>query len=374
MLALPAAAAQLCLAPATWYALGGAAPRAASAHEILSDIARRDVVLVGEQHDNLDHHRWQLQTLAALHVMRPQLVIGFEAFPRRVQPVLDDWVAGKLTALQFLERVEWRKVWNFPPELYLPLFEFARVNRIPMAALNVERELTSAIRDKGWDAVPDERREGLSRPAAPATPYEDYLFEVFRQHPAADKRPPVRGSAAFQQFVQSQITWDRAMAEGLAARLGKDGARPLVVGIMGAGHVRYGYGVAHQLRDLGVTNVGALLPVNGVASCGEIGGIADAVFSLPPAAAESVPPPRLGVRLESSDGGVRVAGVDAGSLAESSGIRTGDRIVSIAGAAASSVTVVIAAVRSAPAGMWLPMQVRRGDDTLEVVVKFPPKG
>jgi hypothetical protein len=40
-----------------------------------------------------------LQTLAALHVQRPKIVIGFEMFPRRLQPILDQWVAGALGAL-----------------------------------------------------------------------------------------------------------------------------------------------------------------------------------------------------------------------------------------------------------------------------------
>jgi hypothetical protein len=34
---------------------------------------------------------------------------------------------------------------------------------------------------------------------------------------------------------------------------------------------------------------------------------------------------------------------------------------------------LIAAVRAQPAGTWLPMQIRRGAETLEFVVKFPPR-
>ncbi|MEN3353234.1 MAG: hypothetical protein V7640_1392, partial [Betaproteobacteria bacterium] len=128
-------------------------------------MARRDVVLIGEHHDDPDHHLWQLQTLAALHLLRPQMVVGFEVFPRRVQPVLDDWTAGRLTQQQFLERVEWDKIWNVPAALYLPLFHFARLNRIPIAALNVERTLTSGISRNGWDAIPETQREGVSRAA-----------------------------------------------------------------------------------------------------------------------------------------------------------------------------------------------------------------
>jgi uncharacterized iron-regulated protein len=368
-------AAQPCLAPATWHVLDAATPRAARAQEVLAEMARRDVVLLGEQHDNFDHHRWQLQTLAALHVLRPRMAIGFESFPRRVQPVLDEWVAGRLTAPQFLARVEWQKVWNFPPELYMPLFQFARVNRIPMIALNVERTLTSTIGEKGWDGVPAEQREGVSRPAAAPPAYEDYLFEVFKQHPRADKKPATRSDTAFRNFVQSQTTWDRAMAEALAARVPKDAPRPLVVGIMGGGHVRHGHGVAHQLRDLGVTSIGTLLPFDADAQCSDVEPkVADAIFALPTSTAEPAPPPRLGVSLESADGAVRIAGVEAGSLAEKSGLQAGDRIVSVAGETASSVTRVISAVRTAPAGTWLPMQVRRGNDTIELVVKFPPKG
>ena len=54
------------------------------------------------------------------------------------------------------------------------------------------------------------------------------------------------------------------MAEALARsrRLaGSAGEKPLVVGVMGSGHIRFGYGVPHQLRDLGVKNIGTLLPV-----------------------------------------------------------------------------------------------------------------
>ena len=374
-LAACAAAAQTCLSPGQWYTLGERSPTSVAAQTVLGDAARRDVVLLGEHHDNADHHRWQLQTLAALALLRPQMVIGFEAFPRRVQAVLDQWVAGQLTAKQFLERAEWDKVWSMPPELYMPLFEFARLNRIPMIALNVDRTLTSSVGKQGWDAVPAERREGVSRPAPPSSAYENYLFDVYKQHAGAGKGTPSRNDSAFRYFVQSQTTWDRAMAEAIGSRAKPaSGATPLVVGIMGTGHVRHGYGVIHQLRDLGIANVGALLPADGHADCGELKpGYADAVFAVPAAVAEQAPPPRLGVQLELADGAVRVVSVDAGSLADQMGVKAGDRIVSVAGSPAPAVSAVIAAVRGALPGTWLPLQVRRGENNIDLIVKFPPK-
>jgi uncharacterized iron-regulated protein len=236
-----------------------------------------------------------VQTLSALRLLRPAMVIGFEAFPRRVQPALDDWVAGKLSVSHFLERTDWTKVWGVAPELYLPLFHFARINRIPMVALNVERAFVATVGKEGWNAVPDERREGVSRPASPSAEYEAYLFDVYKEHAEArrkDARPAARTDAAFGFFVESQTTWDRAMAEAIAARVTtSSGSKPLVVGIMGSGHVRHGYGVPHQLRDLGISSVGTLIPV-GVADCNELKPkFATAVFAMPALPQDTAPRP-----------------------------------------------------------------------------------
>src|SRR6476661_7162271 len=55
-------------------------------------VTKTAVVLLGESHTDVEHHRWQLHTLAALHGRGGNIVIGFEAFPRRLQPVLDEWI------------------------------------------------------------------------------------------------------------------------------------------------------------------------------------------------------------------------------------------------------------------------------------------
>jgi uncharacterized iron-regulated protein len=367
-----------CLAPAAWYTMAEESPRAVPGPELLAGIATRDVVLLGEQHGNADHHQWQLQTLAALHLLRPQMVIGFEAFPRRVQPALDKWIAGELGVKQFLDEAEWEKVWGVPAERYLPLLQFARINRLPIVALNVERALTQAIRKAGWDAVPAEQKEGVSRPAPASPAYLDHLFEVFGEHRRAEGKATGaadRDTPAFRYFIEAQITWDRAMAEALARSLNTaEGAeRPLVVGIMGAGHVRHGHGVPHQLRAVGVASVATLLPVDSRQDCSELRpGFADAVFSLLHTRRDKPSPPRLGVRLEQAEGAVSVVEVIRGSLAEMTGLQRGDRIVSVAGAPAVRISGVIGAIRNQPAGTWLPIRIRRGEELHDLLIKFPP--
>jgi len=369
-----------CLEPGRWTRLEAAngAPGADPA-ALVAALAQRDAVLLGEQHDDVDHHRWQLQMLAALHAQRPDMVIGFEMFPRRMQPVLDRWVAGALSEQQFLEQVEWEAVWSMPAEFYLPLFHFARLNRLPMRALNIEQSLTRAIATRGWDAVPEAEREGVGRAAAPPTAYVDFLFDIHREHArmrGGQDKDVSRDDAGFRHFVESQLAWDRAMAEALAAAgrqpVEGTGRAPLLVGVMGSGHVRFGHGVAHQLKSLGVANIGLLLPVAANTPCTEIVvGLADAVFAVPEPIRSPAPPPRLGVSLESHREGVRITEVSAGSLAAHTGLRAGDVVIEAAGVPLKRSAALVGLVRAQPPGTWLPLKLKRDGETLERVVRFP---
>jgi uncharacterized iron-regulated protein len=367
----PQAAEGACVPVATWVAPGG---KRLDASEVLARAAKASVVLLGETHDSAEHHRWQLQAIAALHAVRSNMVLGFEAFPRRVQPALDRWVAGELSEAEFLAQSDWRNVWRVDPQLYLPLFHFARMNRIPMVALNVDAALTREITQKGYDAVPPEKREGVGRPAPPTDAYLDWLLPVWAEHERPGGKPakPDRNDPEFRRFVESQQTWDRAMAEALAAAARRPGA-PLAIGVMGAGHIQQGYGVPHQLRTLGIADSVALLPWDQSAPCKNlVAGFADAVFGVAaPAAPRAGQRPRLGVYLEATPDGVRIRQVEKGSIAEAAGIRDGDIVSEIAGAPAKQVGDLVEAVQRQAPGTWLPVKVRRGSETLELIAKFP---
>lgn len=351
-----------CGEPGQWLSAHDAKPTPAIA--LLDRMATQQAVLLGEAHDSAEDHRWQLNVLAQLHSRQPDLAVAFEMFPRRLQPVLDDWVAGKLSEPEFLKRSEWEVVWSYDARDYLPLFHYARMNRIPMLAVNVERSLPEAVGKEGWDAVPEDRKEGVTRPAKPGPEYLKDLRSVFDHHPAKE-----RADASFPRFVEAQTTWDRAMAQGIAEYL-KKSPKSLVVGIMGAGHVRYGRGVAHQLRDLGVARVGLLLTWDHQRACADITrGLADAVYVVRPPAG---PSPRLGVATESAKNGeLKVMEVTAGSIAEKAGLKAGDVIVEIAGRRSTGLQMLRNVVQRQTAGTWLPLKVRRGGEEVEIVARFP---
>jgi uncharacterized iron-regulated protein len=242
------------------------------------EMATRQVMLLGETHTIAEIHRWQLHVATILRFIRRNVAVGFEMFPRRVQPVLDEWVAGELTTAQFLEKVDWKTVWGYDAQLYLPLFHFCRQQRVPMLALNCNRPLVTRVGKEGWDAIPEEERDGLT-PAAEATMvYREYLFGLgLNRSPTA---PVSAMDPKLDRFIRAQQTWDRAFACNIA-RVLKQPDPPLVIGIIGRGHLEYGHGTPYQLRDLGIPAPAVLLPEMGRRhEAARIAGIADAIFAL----------------------------------------------------------------------------------------------
>jgi len=353
-----------CVPAGRWVAPATGGERAAS--QVVASAARSRFVLLGELHDRADHHRWQLQTVAALAARRP-VVLGLEMFPRRTQAVLDRWVAGEMDDEALLRESDWRRVWGFPASLYLPLFEFARLNRVPMRGVNVDRALVTWVGREGWAAVPASEREGISDPAPPSADYRAMLAEAMAAHGGE----AAGSEASLERFVEAQLTWDRALAEGLV-EAARENPGALVVGVMGSGHLEHGYGVPHQLAALGQRDVTVLLPWDTDRPCAQLTpDLADAVFGIAPAAEARDHGPHLGVTLAPAPDGVRVAEVTPGSVAAAAGLRRDDVIVEAAGARTETPADLRAVVDAQAPGTWLPLRVRRGRRTREIVARFP---
>lgn len=362
------------------------------ARQVFAELADKDIVLLGERHTSREDHLWQSQTIAGLHALKPNMVAGFEMFPRSVQPALDAWSNGALSRTEFLEESRWSEVWGYGAEFYMPMFDHARLNRIPMVALNVDRSLISKVGREGWASIPEKDREGVSTPAAAPQSYREALARVFlskMQHSPGKssgasvddanalgteaKLESIMASEPYGRFVQAQLTWDRAMAEGLASAK-RENPDALVIGVMGRGHIEYGHGVPHQLAALGFDNVAVLIPVDAGTVCNaDTATLADAVFVVDPAAQADVKPtkPRLGVVIETTAKGVRILRVADDSVASEAALAAGDIIVGAAGKIIKENADLLSVIERQAPGTWLPLSIRRGDEGLDIVAKFP---
>lgn len=367
-----------CVPQGTWYDPARGAPILTAT--VIERMRSKDIVLLGETHTFGDHHRWQVQTISQLYLKNPDLILGFEAFPRRVQDVLDKWVAGELSEDEFVRDTDWETVWKYNIDFYMPMFQFARMNNIPMVALNVDRSLVRKVSTEGWKNVPQDERLGLSDPAPAIQPYVDMLAAIYGKHDDKDEaKTPTLADKAFANFVDGQLTWDRAMAEAADSALKAaeaEGRNPQLIAIVGRGHMDHFLGIPEQLNDLGRINYGVLTPWDDLRKCSELqkGGrmAADAVFGIE-RAKEILPPqkPKLGVMIEAVDDGIGIREVVEGSIAQKHGIQKDDVIVKAAGVEVKTVGDLVGIIQAMNPGTILPLTIKRGKKEIEIMAPFP---
>ncbi len=351
-----------CAQPGEWYHT--ASGEALSSRAALAEIAEADFILLGERHDNPDHHRWQLHTLAALHARSGIGAVGLEMLPRSEQAALTDWRRGELAFQGFLEAVSWQDAWGFDAELYRPLLEFMRLHRLPGQALNVSREAVRAVRQEGWASLGPAEREGVGEPAEPTPSYRKELESSLKHHPGVE----LDGDNGADRLIAAQVYWDRAMAEALAEAYEAEGGP--VVGIVGRGHAQRG-AIPHQLADLGHDAVQVLLPLDAEAPCPEAGK-ADYRFIVDAGRSEA-DPPRMGIAMAVQDGHLVVRDILPETPAEASDLEAGDRIIEAAGETVAGPRQMQRIVERQAPGTWLPLRVERDGERREIIVRFPPE-
>jgi len=370
---------EMCVPPYVWHIVGDKQQQ--STQDIIKSLAASSVVLLGEFHDNVLHHDWELATITALFNQRSSLAIGLEMLPRSAQPALDRWIRGDTNEETFLKESKWYEYWKFDAELYLPILRFARMSNIPIYGINVEQDLKKEVKEKGWHNIPKERRDGLTDPAVPSDAYLAMLASTFALHghggsQAKDKKSTDLGelkkNSGFKRFIQGQQLWDRAMAQSIDVLI-KEMPERQIVALMGSGHLMNGFGVPHQLQDLGVNSVKTLIPWEQGYDCEMLTpDLASAVYGMPKLPRSGFSGKQmLGVHIEPAKKGVKVSKVIDDSLAQTAGLEKGDVLVELAGVKIKRVIEVIDIVRKMQAGTWLPIVFLRGDEKISIVAKFP---
>lgn len=211
--------------------------------------ARSDVVFLGEHHDDPATHRMELALLQAVARRRGNVVLALEMFERDVQPILDGYLAGRVSEEAFLRQA---RPWPNYMEDYRPLIEFARAHAWKVVAGNVPRRLASAVANQGLEVIA--RNTDSTRGWAAAEfrcPHDDYFRRfaaAMGEHPMGGPGlSPAESAAMTERFYQAQCVKDETMAESVA-RARRDPGQPLVIHYNGDFHSDYGEGTAARTR------------------------------------------------------------------------------------------------------------------------------
>jgi aminopeptidase N len=281
---------------------------------IISDIADKPAIFVGERHTNYEDHEVELDVIKGLSKRGRRFAIGMEMFQRPFQHVIDDYLSGKIDEKEFLKRSEYFRRWRFDYNLYRAIIEFAKAKRIPIIALNIRDEIVNKVAFGGLDSLSaDQMKEIPQDMDMSDNAYRERLREIFENHP--------RGPD-FANFYQAQILWDETMAHSAADFLKKSPDYQIIV-LAGEGHIMYGSGIPQRLHRL--TGKEYVTLVNGTFDA-DVGDYV--IFANP------VRPPftaRLGIMAGNKDGSLVIEGFAPGSPALKAGLEKGDILVSVDG-------------------------------------------
>jgi uncharacterized iron-regulated protein len=217
--------------------------------QILKSIVPAQIVYLGEIHNSTTDHADQLAILEHLYQQKstaiPPLAIGLEMFQKPFQPIIDQYLAGKISEKQLVERTEYKKRWGWPWENYAPLLRFAKARQIPVIALNTPIEILRKVSKGGLDSLQPADFQYIP----PATEidksnlvYRDLILESYQQH----KAQAAATNPDFDRFYTAQLLWDETMA-ATAAEFYQQYPKTQLVVIAGQAHIRYGYGIPSRV-------------------------------------------------------------------------------------------------------------------------------
>ncbi|MDD5391716.1 MAG: ChaN family lipoprotein [Thiothrix sp.] len=317
---------------------------------LMDALGHNRVVFVGETHDRYDHHLNQLAILQALHQRNPRLAIGVEWFQQPFQPVVDDFLAGKIDENELLRRTAYFDRWRYDYRMLRPIMEYAKANHLPVIALNAPAELTRKVSHGGLQALsPAERAQLPASISPPDEAYRSRLAKIFAEH---------SGKQQLENFVQVQRIWDETMAQNISRFLQPNPAWQMVV-FSGSGHISHGAGipqdVAQQMPDIKLATV-VSSDMRDIQPDMADYFILTRPYSLPPTG-------KLGVWLNTIGKTVQIGEMAAGSAAQKAGLQTGDRLASLDGIAITSMTDLMLTLAQYKPGQQVQVQVARAGET-----------
>jgi uncharacterized iron-regulated protein len=247
--------------------------RPLSREELVARARAARLVYVGEQHGAPAHHLLQRDLLVALAEAGP-VALGCEYFPRSLQPVLDRFHRGELRLAELPAALDWERTWGHPWAACEPLFRACAERRIPIVALNAERDLVARVRKVGLAELPLDELLGLPRIDLQVPAHRERVRRTLQEaHPLPD--------AALERYYQAFTVWDEVMAASVCEAFLRDqrpGLRMLVVA--GIAHIQTGTGIPDRVaRQLPAPRL--------IVACGQVEPADGDVLLLP-----GPPPPR----------------------------------------------------------------------------------
>lgn len=131
------------------YILYNAQGKKISYKKMIKQLAKKDIVLFGEFHNNAIAHWLELAVAKDLSEKR-NLIFGAEMFEADNQQALNNYLAGKITA-KGLDSAA--RLWSNYKTDYAPIVNFAKEKNAAFIATNIPRRYASLVSKKGFEGL-----------------------------------------------------------------------------------------------------------------------------------------------------------------------------------------------------------------------------
>lgn len=207
-----------------------------TAEQLVRRLARPERLIIGEQHDNADHHAAQLWLLQALGEQRQQGSLLLEMLTPDQQPKA---AAARQMAesAAVAKALDWQDGWDWA--LYGPIVRFALSQPYPLLAANLDDNEIRAV----YRQAP-----ALSGARSNAASVQDKLLRQI-----SDSHCGLLPESQMPAMLAVQQQRDRRMAERLLAA-----PTPSIL-LAGAWHARKDAGVPLHVLDLGAAKESTVL-------------------------------------------------------------------------------------------------------------------
>jgi uncharacterized iron-regulated protein len=216
--------------------------------ELLRRAASVEALLLGEIHDNPEHHRLQLQVLQARLAAGARPALLMEQFDVDQQAALDE---ARRTGKDLAPLM---RGWDWPQ--YQPLVALADTAGLTLQAGNLPRSAMRPVVHEGFASLAAGEQQRLALEAAWSDDRQIYMTEVIEASHCGMVSPQLRDG-----LVRAQRLRDATLADAALGRLDQG-----VVFILGRGHARRDVGVplylfarrpGTRLLSVGLVEVGA---------------------------------------------------------------------------------------------------------------------
>jgi uncharacterized iron-regulated protein len=225
--------------------------------DIVSDMAERDVLFFGEEHNDSVTHYLEKTMLEMLHAKYgDNITLSMEMFDRDVQTVMNEYLQGFIREKHFVKDA---RAWNNYRD-YKPMVEFSKEKGLDVICANAPTRYTNLAGRKGQKALkalPRESKEYFAPlPYDTATgAYYAKLTGLPEHAPGAlndtskpkTVQPPMMGMPGFN-LVMAQSLWDATMAYSISHYLKKHKSKK-VMQVNGKFHSDEGFAAVTQLTN-----------------------------------------------------------------------------------------------------------------------------